>query len=92
MSAKRYVYTTVPGAEVRIDTHGVATNDTPAVVPDKVGDELDGLPEFVVALEPRAPRSAGVVTGPTVAVVGDGAAAEIAVPVAPKKPAKDKEK
>ncbi len=40
------VYATVPGAEVWIPPHGMATNDSPAVVPAAVGAELakvDGL-------------------------------------------------
>lgn len=35
------VYTTTPGVEARIGIFGVATNDTPAIVPDEVADELE---------------------------------------------------
>jgi hypothetical protein len=34
------VYATVPGAEVWIPPHGMATNDSPALVPAAVGAEL----------------------------------------------------
>ncbi len=40
------IYATVPGAEVWIPPYGMATNDSPAVVPAAVGAELakvDGL-------------------------------------------------
>lgn len=35
------VFTKVPGAVVEIGCYGTATNDTPAIVPDNVGKELD---------------------------------------------------
>jgi hypothetical protein len=35
------VYTTVPGDVVRIGNYGEATNDSPAVVPEKVAKELE---------------------------------------------------
>jgi hypothetical protein len=52
------VFTTVTGAEVRIGTFGLATNDNPAIVPAEVAAELTGLAEFRVESEvaPAAPR------------------------------------
>ena len=53
------VFTTVPGQEVQIGNHGVATNDRPCTVPESVAEELRG-PAFsdlrVVSDEP-APKA-----------------------------------
>jgi len=51
------VFTTVKGAVLRIGSHGEATNETPAIVPDKVAAEFDGKDGFRVEIdEPAAPR------------------------------------
>lgn len=42
------VYTTTPGDLRQIGNYGLATNDTPAIVPDEVAAELAGNPRFRV--------------------------------------------
>lgn len=50
------VYTAVKGAVLHLGAYGEATNDTPALVPDKIAHkEFDGKDEFKVELdEPKA--------------------------------------
>lgn len=42
------IFTTDPGAEVRIGTYGTATNTTPCVVPSQVAQQFAGKPGFRV--------------------------------------------
>jgi hypothetical protein len=51
------VYTTRPGARLRIDNFGEAANEEPAVVPEHVGRELDGLEGFRVEFDEPEPEA-----------------------------------
>jgi hypothetical protein len=52
------VWTTVKGAVQQIGTYGEASNDTPAIVPDDVARELDGLDGFKVERDQPAKKTA----------------------------------
>ena len=52
------VYTTVKGAVLRLGTYGEASNDTPALMPDKAAAEFDGVDGFKVEFdEPKATKA-----------------------------------
>ena len=52
------VYTTVKGSVLRIGGYGEASNDSPAIVPDKVAAQFDGQDGFKVELdEPKAHKA-----------------------------------
>lgn len=53
------VYSTVPGAVLRLGSYGEATNDSPVLMPDKAAAEFDGVDGFKVELdEPKAAKKA----------------------------------
>ncbi len=49
------VYATVPGAEVQIPPYGVATEQSPCLVPEPVGEELSRVEGLRVEPDEPAP-------------------------------------
>lgn len=51
------VFTTVPGAVITVGQYGIATNESPALVPEEVAQELEADDSFrVVRPGQSAPR------------------------------------
>lgn len=50
------VYTTVPGAEITVGNYGAASNESPAMVPASVAEELAGRADLRIEAPAAEPK------------------------------------
>ncbi len=72
------LYTTVPGAVIRIDVYGEATNEAPAMVPEDVALEFEGREGY------RVERDETVASVPPGLYTKEGFAAAVDEAAAPR--------